>query len=40
MGDRYNPLFELGAGAFGKAWVVKDNVTQKKHVSKVIQVLI
>ena len=40
MGDRYNPLFELGAGSFGKAWVVRDNKTQKKYVSKVIQVVI
>ncbi|XP_060585092.1 serine/threonine-protein kinase Nek1-like [Ruditapes philippinarum] len=38
MGDKYNPLFELGAGSFGKAWVVKDTKTQKKYVSKVIQI--
>ncbi|KAL4220699.1 hypothetical protein ACF0H5_021095 [Mactra antiquata] len=38
MAERYTNLFELGAGAFGKALVVKDKVTNKKHVSKVIQI--
>ncbi|XP_045201624.2 serine/threonine-protein kinase Nek1-like [Mercenaria mercenaria] len=38
MGDRYKPLCELGAGAFGKALVVRDTKTQIKHVSKVIQI--
>lgn len=38
MAGRYISLFELGAGAFGQAFVVKDKITDVKYVTKVMQV--
>ena len=38
MADKYQRLFELGSGSFGKAWVVQDKDTGQKCVSKQIQV--
>lgn len=38
MSDKYITLFDLGAGAFGKACVVKCKRTSKKYVAKVIQI--
>lgn len=38
MAERYISLFELGSGAFGQAFVVKDKVTDAKYVTKVMQV--
>jgi len=39
MVEKYFPLFEIGAGAFGQACVVKDKQTGLKYVSKRIKVL-
>ncbi|XP_052218811.1 serine/threonine-protein kinase Nek3-like isoform X2 [Dreissena polymorpha] len=38
MADKYNKLFELGSGSFGKAWVVLEKQTGRKCVSKEIQI--